>query len=294
MRTLLFFAVLFFLLFLGFGFALCESPSHGIIGEYFSKKYPTASGLTHSGCALSVILFPLLFDVLLPHYGWRGTVLVLASTVANICPFSLLFRPIRKQECNVSSINRQVIDYEEHSNPNSRQSGYGFCMRKTGLFMFRNNTKFVTMCVINCLLGFGYTSALVYLPSLIRFKELSNNASYIMLSLLGTGSLCGRACTGLLVRQNSNIFSARNWYVFTTACSGFLLFATTFIYSAYGFSVFAIAFGWASGLCMTLTNVLVRQYVGGEMFTNAFGYIMLFGGIGELTAPVFLGKKTSF
>ena len=167
-------------------------------------------------------------------------------------------------------------------------------MRKTGLFMFRHNIKFVTMCFINCLLGFGYTSAVIYLPSLIRFRELSSNASYIMLSLLGTGSLCGRACTGLLVRQNTYIFSARNWYVFTTACSGFLLVATTFIYSTYGFSVFAVAFGWASGLCMTLTSVLVRQYVGGEMFTNAFGYMMLFGGIGVLTAPVFLGKTAIF
>ena len=221
--------------------------------------------------------------------------LILASIVANICPFSLLFRPIRKRDYNISPLNRQDIDYEEQSEQKSKeQFGIGLCTRKTGLYMFRHNMKFVTMCFINCLLGFGYTSALVYLPSLIRFRELPGNASSIMLSLLGTGSLCGRACTGLLVRQNSNIFSARNWYVFTTACSGFLLFATTFIYSAYGFSVFAIAFGWASGLCMTLTNVLVRQYVGGEMFTNAFGYMMLFGGIGELTAPVFLGKTASF
>ena len=232
-----------------------------------------------------MIIFPLLFDVLLPEFGWRGTVLILGGIIANICPASLLFRPLHK---NKNKPSKKEI-YEQESS-GQEPSVAVICFQKTGLFLFRQNIKFVNACFITCLTGFGYNLALVYLPSFIRYRTLSNKLAYLMISLIGTGSFCGTASTGLVVKVESKIFSARNWCVLTTIASGILLFTTTVTTSIHGFITFALLFGWASGLAWSLYGVLMRQYVGSEMFTHAYGYMMLFQGTGELIAPVFAGK----
>ena len=271
----------------GLGFGLVESPSHGIIGEYFSKKYPTAVGFAQSFCAIGIIVFPLLFDVLLPAFGWRGTVLILGGFVAHICPASLFFRPLHKNTNNLSK--KEIINSEGEATEQD-SAATGICLRKTGLILFRYNVGFLAVCIIICLCGFGYNITLVYLPSVVRSRNLSNKIAYLMISLIGTGSFFGRVCTGFVVKEESKHFSARNWYVLTTVSSGILLLTTTFTTSIYGFITFALLFGWTSGLTWSLNSVLLRQYVGSEMFTNAFGYMKIFVGIGELTAPIFAGK----
>ena len=237
--------------------------------------------------AAGVIVFPLLFNVLLPAFGWRGTIFILGGIIANACPVSLMLRPLQQHRKNFS---KEEITNNERVSSGQESSVAGICFQKTGLFLFRHNIKFVTICFITCLCGFGYNLALVYLPSLIRYRTLSNKLAYLMISLVGTGSFCGRACTGLVVKEGSKLFSARNWCVLTTIASGILLFTTTFTTSTFGFITFALLFGWASGLTWPIYSVLTRQYVGSEMFTHAFGYMVLFQGIGELIAPVFAGK----
>ena len=213
--------------------------------------------------------------------------MILGGIIANICPASLLLRPLQKYKNKLS--NKDVTN-TERGNPGEEPSDSCICIKKTGLFLFRQNLKFVNACLIICLCGFGYNLAMVYLPSLIRYRSLSNKLAYLMISLIGTGSFCGRACTGLVVKMERKILSARNWCVLTAVASGIILLTTIFTTSSYGFIALALLFGWTSGLNWTLYGVLTRQYVGSGMFTNAYGYLTLFQGLGELIAPVFAGK----
>ena len=236
---------------------------------------------------MGIIVFPLLFDVLLPTFGWRGTVLILGGIIANIFPASLLFRPLRKHK---KSLSKKEIINKEREISGEIPSCIGSCMQKTGLLLFRRNIELVAVCFIMCLCGFGYNLALVYLPSLTRFRNPSSKLAYLIISLIGVGSFCGRACTGLVVKEESKLFSARNWFVLAAVASGILLYTLTLSTSTHGFIVFALLFGWTSGLIWPVYNVLMRRYVGSEMFTNAFGYVKVFQGAGELTAPVLAGK----
>lgn len=70
-------------------------PAIVIVGEYFDKRRAFATGIAVSGSGIGGFMFAQLIQVLLEHYLWRGTVLILAGISLNCAVFAALFRPLK-------------------------------------------------------------------------------------------------------------------------------------------------------------------------------------------------------
>ncbi|XP_022088187.1 uncharacterized protein LOC110977947 [Acanthaster planci] len=79
----------------GTGMGICYNSLVVAVAMYFKRKYKVANALMSSGCGTGIMAGPPLIQVLLEHYGWRGTLLIASAIAANIITLCALFRPIR-------------------------------------------------------------------------------------------------------------------------------------------------------------------------------------------------------
>jgi hypothetical protein len=88
----------------GFGLALCYVAAVVIVAYYFERRRSFATGLSQCGSGIGTLIFAPLTQVLLNHYGWRGTTLILAGCFLNLAVCGALmrgvqWRPRRKSKC---------------------------------------------------------------------------------------------------------------------------------------------------------------------------------------------------
>lgn len=80
--------------FAGFGLSLCYVAAIVIVAYYFDKRRCTATGISVSGSGIGTMIFAPLTRYLLAEYGWRGTILILAGFILNICVCGALMRDL--------------------------------------------------------------------------------------------------------------------------------------------------------------------------------------------------------
>ncbi|KAF4519217.1 hypothetical protein B566_EDAN015323 [Ephemera danica] len=78
----------------GFGLALCYVAAVVIVAYYFESKRSFATGLSQCGSGIGTLLFAPFTQVLLSHYGWRGTTLILAGCFLNLAVCGALMRDV--------------------------------------------------------------------------------------------------------------------------------------------------------------------------------------------------------
>ncbi|XP_006817453.1 monocarboxylate transporter 12-like [Saccoglossus kowalevskii] len=76
----------------GIGYGLIYGPSIILVGRYFHKRHALANGIAQSGVAVGVMTFPLLYQILIDKYGWRGAMLVMAGINMNLVVCGMLMR----------------------------------------------------------------------------------------------------------------------------------------------------------------------------------------------------------
>lgn len=97
----------------GFGLALCYVAAVVIVAYYFEKRRSFATGLSQCGSGIGTFIFPPLTQVLLNHYGWRGTTLILAGCFLNLAVCGALmrgvqWRPRRKSKSRAPRLEPEV------------------------------------------------------------------------------------------------------------------------------------------------------------------------------------------
>ncbi|XP_052125590.1 monocarboxylate transporter 14-like isoform X3 [Frankliniella occidentalis] len=78
----------------GFGLSLCYVAAVVIVAYYFDSKRSLATGLSVCGSGIGTFVFAPLTQKLLKEYGWRGTVLILAGLLLNLCVCGALMRDL--------------------------------------------------------------------------------------------------------------------------------------------------------------------------------------------------------
>lgn len=78
----------------GFGLSLCYVAAVVIVAYYFDKRRSFATGLSVCGSGIGTFIFAPLTQVLLEHYGWRGTTLILAGLFLNLTVCGMLMKDL--------------------------------------------------------------------------------------------------------------------------------------------------------------------------------------------------------
>ncbi|KAK4025124.1 Monocarboxylate transporter 9 [Daphnia magna] len=88
----------------GLGAGLATTPGIIMTSRYFNKRRALANGLCVSGTAVGSMLLPPLLEVLVPAYGFRGSILILGACMLHICLSAALYRPIEIHQAIMESV----------------------------------------------------------------------------------------------------------------------------------------------------------------------------------------------
>ncbi|XP_015836418.1 uncharacterized protein LOC100142456 isoform X2 [Tribolium castaneum] len=112
----------------GLGLGLIASSTFLIINSYFDKNKSQAVGLSMAGTSIGQMGMPPIVALLIQHYGYDGTILILSGLSLHGLIGSLFFDPV-----------------SEHMLPRSRQKTKGFFSRFRDRISCRRNRKRVVI-----------------------------------------------------------------------------------------------------------------------------------------------------
>ncbi|XP_077998819.1 monocarboxylate transporter 12-like, partial [Glandiceps talaboti] len=78
----------------GLAYGLAFSPAVAYPGLLFKRRHSFVTGLGYSGIGVGSIVLPIIFQICLDQYGWRGSFMIYAAMTANICVCAAFMRPI--------------------------------------------------------------------------------------------------------------------------------------------------------------------------------------------------------
>ncbi len=170
----------------GFGLSLCYVAAVVIVAYYFDKRRSFATGLSVCGSGIGTLIFAPLTQVLLEHYGWRGTTLILAGLFLNLTVCGMLMRDLEwtthraKLRAKERKKGKLGVSAESFSASNSTNTG-GTGSNMQQPFNIGEND----LGVIN---ADGYNprpfSSLITLPTFIRNGEKVSSVFYTKISTM--------------------------------------------------------------------------------------------------------------
>ena len=103
----------------GLGLAMVYVPAVVVVAFYFEKRRALATGLAVSGSGIVTFVFAPLTEYLIDQYGWRGTLLIQAGLLLNICVCGACFRPLEAPKEGKQERKELLRSYEDISKKES-------------------------------------------------------------------------------------------------------------------------------------------------------------------------------
>ncbi len=95
----------------GIGLALIYLPSMVMVGYYFEKRRPIASGIASSGSGFGMVIFAPLAAYFTNEYDWRGALTLLAGVTLQGLVLGAVMRPLElPQQKHNSQLDSQLTD----------------------------------------------------------------------------------------------------------------------------------------------------------------------------------------
>lgn len=164
---------IFFSCVAGLGFAGMQVSSYVQLQEYFDKRRGLATGCLSSFYGLGVVIIPQIMSILLDHYSWRGTLLVMAAIHAHGLVLALLMKPFNR--------NPQKKEFKEEL----KKMLKAFTCSYDSLPPHRG-LSFVFYLISSALTTIGCKAVLNYTHLTLAFEGYTRQQSTVYVSLLGS------------------------------------------------------------------------------------------------------------
>ncbi|XP_019628478.1 PREDICTED: monocarboxylate transporter 13-like [Branchiostoma belcheri] len=266
----------------GLGFSFMYTPCITMVGRYFKKRRALANGLGLSGAGVGTFAFPPVFQLLIDHYGWRGSLFVVAGVALQGCIFGALLRPIYLIE---DFENRKTVTSNDEKAP-SRRRCFSLC-RLLDLSLFRK-PYFVVFILSNMLLIFGNFIPFVHLVAHARNVGTGAQEAAFLISVIGIGDGVSRIAYGWL--SDLGLFPRLRGY---TVCALGLALSVFFLPQARTYSTMVaccLAVGLFAGSCASQTAVFLAEFCGVGRLASAVGIAYGIQGFAMLFGPPIAGR----
>ncbi|KAH8647780.1 major facilitator superfamily domain-containing protein [Xylariales sp. PMI_506] len=229
------------------------TPALSIVGHYFHRRRAFAMGLASTGSPIGGIIYPVIMSNLLPPnstigFPWAQRVCAFL-TLALVSVAAVTIRPAQSGGRRKGSL----LLPEAFRNPT-------YSLQAIGLF----------------LVILGLWTPYFYLAEYGIAYGMSTNVSSYLFALLNGGSLLGRLAAAFLAQRlgQFNLLSGAGVF------AGVLMFCWLKIFSTAGLIVFALLYGWMSGvvIAMMMSTIAhtadhpskIGTYVGMAVFVISF------------------------
>lgn len=243
----------------GLGICITYVPAVVMVGFYFERRRPVASGLSVAGIGVGGLIYPPLIQLLIDVYTWRGTMFILAGMALNMCVFAMLLRPLKWQTMQ----RPKLLDLD-----------------------LITSCTFVTFALAEILWNIGSLVLLTIAPHFSMLNGISGGKSAFLLSLIGVGSIVGRVFYGFIPCRVDNLtmLTSANYI------SGLSMVLYP-ISAQYWISVLlCLIYGVCFGVQLVALPIVTVELFGLKRLTAAYGYLSMADGLGALMGPFFAGK----
>ena len=256
----------------GFGIGLAGISTICFITHHFEKRRSLAFGFVLSGVGLGGFALSPLLRTLQDQLGWRSSLLVVSSATAQFLVLgmfvSLPKRDVAKRTPSSSTSPRNVITLLQ-------------------LRIFANK-PFCLLSLSSVIQFFGISIIYVHLESFAKVNGVGAESVWLV-SAIGLSNCVGRLVFGLLADSFNPIVLYFAGGIVCVIPAFFLPSYPSFVTAM----ITAVSFGFGTGNLM-LFPILCIQFLGASLISTAFGYLILFKGIGQLVgAPCAGGYSTS-
>jgi len=277
---------------------------------YFVKYRSVALGLAVSGVGLGTVVYPPMIRTLVHSYGIRGALLITGGITMNICVCGALMRPPKVGTAATSSKEspKKSDSHKRHStvilkrfskispeemNSNKTETSSAFSNSLKGktrasslnLHIFKK-VGFLLLCLNNLFFLFGLSIVYVHLTA-YSTRKMDEDAASMLVFVVGISNLVGRPCYGLFAKIRN---CPRMLYAVSFSLCGVVVVLVPLIEGVISLMILAAAFGFLSAAIGPLLPLILTDFLGMELFSSAFGYLLVFEAVGSLCGPPVSGK----
>ncbi|XP_044037934.1 monocarboxylate transporter 6 isoform X2 [Siniperca chuatsi] len=271
----------------GLGFCLSFQPSVTIMGHYFVRRRVFANALSSTGTAVGLTSLPLISNVLLSQFGWRGSFLILGGVLLNCCACGAVMRPIasgpNKPRCS------QVSD--KPNNPSVQQETKGvkdrvktmfrgfivFIQRHMAFDLLVSNPRYRVYAVGVTWMTLGCVVPLIYLVPYATHHNMEIDHAAFLMSVLGLVNIAVRPMAALVLGLPRFRGSSSFVYVFAGAVlvNGLSNCICGVSASFEALLVYVVIFGLSMSVGGSLLYTVLMDTVEMNRFPSALGLLCM-------------------
>ena len=187
-----------------------EATAFSILPVYFNKYYDISNSIAHAGLSVGVMVMPIVTQLFLDSFGWRGTMLILAALNTHIVISGALLRPLQKHQSDSTKSDNQLNHTKgaNNINGNSKSSKEHFQITEALVHTFDltlfTNAECVSLLVAGIGYGYYYTGWLIYLVPHAEDLGFSPYAASALATAGGVGNLVGSCAFPLVAKVLSS------------------------------------------------------------------------------------------
>jgi MFS family permease len=266
---------LFYGVIVGMGISSVDVIALSTTARWFVRNRGTMTGIVKIGTGAGQFIIPFLASMLIIHYGWRISYIIIGGAV-----LLLLVASARLLRPNVS----QVDPFPD--------TGKGLLEGKSGLDgggLYLNETlrtrQFWTICAVHLTVVFCFLTIIVHIVPHAQDIKVSATRAAGVLSTIGGVSMIGRFGTGIAIDR----MGSRKVMIF---CFILLIAGLLWLQKAeelWMLYFFAVIYGIAHGGYFTAISPIVAEFFGLRAHGVLFGFVNFSGTVGGAIGPTLAG-----
>ncbi|XP_070703574.1 monocarboxylate transporter 6 [Pempheris klunzingeri] len=271
----------------GLGFCFSFQPSVTILGHYFVRRRVFVNAFSSTGTAVGLSTLPLIANVLLSHFGWRGSFLILGGLLLNCCVCGAVMRPIAvgpnqlrhsqvSSKPNTLSLPQQTKGIKDSVRTVLR--GFmAFLHRHMAFDLLVSNARFRAYAVGVTWMTLGCVVPLVYLVPYATHHKMETDRAACLMSVLGLVNIAVRPTAALVLdlprfRGSSSFVYVFAGAVFVNGLSNCICGASA---SFEALLVYVVIFGLSMSMGGAVLYTVLMDTVEMSRFPSALGLLCM-------------------
>ncbi|XP_072024524.1 monocarboxylate transporter 2-like [Amphiura filiformis] len=284
--------LLFGLLLTGFLY-LQEIVAIGVIPEYFDKYYNAAVAVYSCGAGFGIISMPLLTQILLDIYGWRGCLLLLSGLCLHSLPCGAMLFPIQtedKMHKDTTNLLRSKIGSSDKTNSNENDipdpSNISRLFRDIFCSPLLTKLSFYAQVLVPAIVwGYTFTGWLIYIVSF----SLSNGTTMREASIVGTCGGIGLTAIRTILAPLNQVMTYKQLMYTSSLVTAVSLALTNFFNTFIGMCLMSVLFGAGFGILGAELYISMKVITREKEYLHAVAWANLTRGFAAITSGFLTG-----
>ncbi|TKC46846.1 hypothetical protein EI555_015256 [Monodon monoceros] len=278
----------------GLGLAFNLQPALTILGKYFYKKRPMASGLAMAGSPVFLSTLAPFNQYLFNTYGWKGSFLILGGLLLNSCVAGSLMRPVGPKLTTKKSKSKVGVRVTD-SGMKKRHRKKSICAKidKYLDFSLFKHRGFLIYLSGNVIMFLGFFAPIIFLAPYAKDKGIDEYSAAFLLSVMAFVDMFARPTVGFIA--NSKLIRPRIQYFFSFAIlfNGVCHLLCPLAEDYTSLVMYAVFFGLGFGSVSSILFESLMDLVGAQRFSSAVGLVTVVECCPVLLGPPLAGKNIS-